>query len=609
MRLEQSSFEFYCWMNNNLSRADYQVFFLKSLFWLILTGIGFLLALLGFFYAEAVWVIAIIIGLWIFYSNLKNEISFPLSWEMLIVCSLIIIMAIVFSFNSTPTVFSGRDQGSISEAAIQLAQNHTFEFSTPVSQEFFNIYGKGRALNFPGFYYTAEGNLITQFPLAYVVWLALFYAIFGLTGFAVANAILLSIFLISFYLLTRLFLKTLSALPTMLFAITSFAFMWFTKYTLSENMAIALLWLSILALMVFLKNFQKLNFAVFLASAFLLALTRIEGLAFLAVSIIIIFSSAEARQYLKEKPMLRFFLPAGIFLAVFIANAIKDLNFYRELAKALLSGLDIIPKAQLLGFTGDLPLPAFYFEKIFGIYGMIGFFVVGAVSVAYLLFRKEFYKLIPFFIILPTFIYFFDSHISNDHPWMLRRFMFSILPAAIFYSGLLIGRQFEEKSQKIRLAICGFFIILLIGGNLPAFSKYLFFSENKQLLEQVQTLSKNFSKNDLVLIDRETTGDGWSMISGPMNSIFHKNSVYFLNTSDLMGLNLQKFDNIYLITPDHQLPNYQKSIIGSRLTFFKDYSFKFSKLDSLQDDSLEITTSLPGIKEYEIKGKILKVTK
>jgi len=83
-------------MNKNLSRDDYQVFFLKSLFWLVLTGIGFLLALLGFFYAEAVWVIAIILGLGIFYSNLKNEISFPLSWEMLIICSLIIITAVVF---------------------------------------------------------------------------------------------------------------------------------------------------------------------------------------------------------------------------------------------------------------------------------------------------------------------------------------------------------------------------------------------------------------------------------------------------------------------------------------------------------------------------------
>ena len=596
-------------MDNKLSLKDFQIFFLNSLFWLGLAGIGFCLALMGFFYVSLIWILVIVLSLWFIHKSHEQRVSFLPSREMLLAVGLAILISIIFSFSSTPTVFSGRDQGSISEAAIRLSQNHSLEFSTPVSQEFFKIYGPGRALNFPGFYYTEEGKLVTQFPLVYIVWLAIFYGTLGLSGFAVANAVLLALFLLALYLLVRLFLKTLSALPTMLFAVTSFFFMWFSKYTLSENMAVSLLWISVLALMLFLRNLRKLYFVTFLISAFLLAFTRIEGLAFLLIAAIIIISDREAKDYLKESLLSRFFLPIGIFSLLFILNALRDINFYRELFRALISGINIKPQAKILTDMGDLHLPSFYFEKIFSLYGMIGFLIVGIIAILYFFYKRDFYKLIPFFVVLPTFIYLFDSHISHDHPWMLRRFMFSILPAAIFYSGLILGEQFEDKSRKIKLIFCEIVIILLIAGNLPAFYRFLFFSENKNLLEETQNFSEKFSDNDLVLVDRNASGDGWSMISGPLNSIFGKNSAYFFNTNDLSKLNLQKFNKVYLIVSDRETDYYLNSTIGSRLKISEEYSLSFSRLDSLQDDSLEITTVLPDKKETTVKGKIFEIEK
>ncbi|HPN54807.1 MAG TPA: hypothetical protein PLB52_02635 [Candidatus Moranbacteria bacterium] len=597
-------------MEKELSLKDSQIFFLYSLFWLGLAGIGFCLALLGFFYVPIIWLLVIFCAFWLFYSKFKNKVSLCPSRELIIIGICIIFISIFFSFLSTPTVFSGRDQGSISEAAIRLSQNHAFEFSTPASQEFFKIYGPGKALNFPGFYYTESGKLITQFPLVYISWLAIFYGIFGLTGFAIANAVLLSLFFLAFYLLSRLFLKTFFALPTILFAITSFSFMWFSKYTLSENMAAPLLWISILALMLFLKNLRELYFAVFLASAFLLAFTRIEGWAFLLIATIVIISDRAAKDYLKEKLLSRLFLPVIVFSLVFILNALKDINFYRELIKALLSGIDIKPQAKLLTDLGDLPLPDLYFEKIFCLYGMIGFLFVGIAAILYFLYKQNFYKLIPFFIISPTFLYLFNSHISHDHPWMLRRFMFSVLPAAIFYCGLLLGEQFEKKEKyKIAIAASAFFTVFLIIGNLPAFSKYLFFSENKNLFQETRLLTENFPDGSLILIDRNATSDGWSMLSGPMSSLFGKNSVYFFNTNDFSKLDLRKFNQAYLVVSDQEVPYYLNSTMGDHLKFLKNYTLNFSKLDSLQDDSLEITTVLPDKKEVSVQGKIFEIEK
>ena len=97
---------------------------------------------------------------------------------------------ILISLFTTPTIFTGRDQGSISEAAAHLAQNHQITFTTSASEEFFRLYGPGKAENFPGFYYTDDGKLSTQFPLPYTAWLAMLYGVFGVTGFVFANALL-----------------------------------------------------------------------------------------------------------------------------------------------------------------------------------------------------------------------------------------------------------------------------------------------------------------------------------------------------------------------------------------------------------------------------------
>lgn len=598
--------------NQKLSEQDYNFFLIKSLLLLCFAWGGFLLSLAGFFYASIVWAVTIVAGILTTIIASKKGVRHLPSRELLFAGAAFLLVSTAFSFFSTPTVFTGRDQGSFSEAAIRLSQNHQLEFSTPTSEEFFKLHEPGRAQNFPGFYYTLNGNLITQFSLVYISWLALFFAAFGTIGFLIANGALFFFFLVAFYMLGRLFLGSFATAPMMLFASTSFVFMWFSKFTLSENIALPIAWISILSLMFFIKKQQSLTYVVFLLSTTLLCFTRIEGFAFLVVSFATVLFNKDTRDFIKNRIGLRFFLPAFLLASAFFVNLVTDIYFYKEIAKALFPPLTL-PKATYLGQIKNNDLPNFYTLQIFYLYGLIGFFITGLIGVVVSFWKKEFYKLIPFFVVAPTFIYFFDSQITPDHPWMLRRFSFSLLPAAIFYAGLYLGQWFIIKdlsraktlTSKILSTII---IFILIGMNLPAFLNYLTFSENNGLLEQTEKISSRFSEKDLVLVDRETSGDGWAMISGPMNSIFKKNAVYFFNTQDLAKINADNFDKIYLISPDEQVPYYLNSTIGEKLTEVDEYKLSSTRLDTEPANPLK-RISFPEKKNFTITGKIFEITK
>ena len=199
-----------------------------------------------------------------------------------------------------------------------------------------------------------------------------------------------------------------------------------------------------------------------------------------------------------------------------------------------------------------------------------------------------------------------------DQPWMLRRFMFSLMPLAIFYSGLFIGqmleKKFTEKRRGFLFAMSILIAVVLIGANLPAFFSYLTFSENKELISQTQALSEKFTDNDLILVDRGTTTDGWDMISDPMSFLYGKNAVYFFNNNDLAKLNLRRFNRVYLITPDNQVSFYLNSTIGKLLTEKNTYSFAFSKLNIDQNNPLK-KIDFPEKKEIVVTGKIFEISK
>ena len=590
----------------------YQLFTLFVLFWLGLAWLALVMALLGIFYVSLL-LIYFACGIFLTAGVLwLNRPALQCNRRFFLILAISLISIGIFSFYSTPTIFSGRDQGSLSEAAIRLAQNNKLEFSFPAEKQFFRIYGPGTALNFPGFNYTADGSLITQFPLEYISWLAAFYALFGLSGLILANAVTFFIFLFSFYLTARYFLRSSSALMAFLLVVTSFIFSWFFKFTLSENLALGFLWFGIFEFVLFTqhkinvaesenKNFHgRFYLLASLLSLGLLAFARVEALAFLAVVVGILLVKYKDWKYLLfvviGKKML---LVLGAVVLMYFFNLAIDAQAYRSIIKGLIG--------PFLSLKGSLPVsggffaPILYIFRVFAAYGLLLYILLGIIGFLYLLRRKKFEILVPFLIVLPNFIYLLYPSISADHPWMLRRFVFGIVPICIFYAVWFLDRFFRRRAYFY--LITGAFLVL----NLVVFLPYLAVSPDRNLLPQVQALGNNFSGNDLVLVDRLATGDGWSMLAGPLNFLYGKQAVYFFNPNDLAKLDLSGFQKVYLIVPDNDLDLYQAGGLLAHMQPVNDYELTTANLDApavSKTDAYAAPVTLPALQNIVTDGKI-----
>ena len=625
-------------MESNKNNRDYNFFIYLSLFGVTICWGLFLLTLLGIFYW---WSISILIAIitaggarFILSSLIKT------SKQFLLVNILLALIAIIFVTFSTPTIFSGRDQGSLSQAAIHLAQTGQLKYSTPTSAIFFNIntthkdnlknclidnlddfqntsslksrfYGiycqaktSVKAFNFPGFFYTDDGKLITQFPIVYIAYLALFFSFLGVAGFKVANAILIYAFFLSLYLLidrltnlkkASLRTRILTRVSALFIITTSFCFMWFSKFTLTENIAALLLWSGILALVILTESKikklsgKKSTLILFLLSLGLLIFTRIEGIVFFSLAIIFLLINKNSGAYFR-KNFIKIILPAlGLIGLVFIWNLYIDVYFYKSILKATLE--NISENSSDIAKNNSL-LTIFNLFKIFGLYGILAPFIFGIVGIFYLTKKKKYTQLIPLFVIFPSFFYILSPQITFEHPWMLRRFSFSILPIFIIYSSILINRAYHKKNILLGALIT----IIIISSNLPSFSRYLTFIPNENLFEETEKISQNFSAKDLVLVDQMASGDNFEMLAEPLTSIFGKNAVYFFNVSDLNKIDKSQYEKIYLVIPQNKEAYYRSTSLKDKLVFVQDYSIQFNTLASVK-------------KSFSLPAKEVKITK
>lgn len=582
-----------------------QLFLAFAIFWVGLGWLGLILALIGAFYIaflEAYFLLGLAALIFLFFFNWE-EIK-KINKNFLYALASSILMIILFLAFSAPTIFSGRDQGSLSGAAIGLAQNHNLKFSFPASQEFFHIYGEGQALNFPGFSYASDGQLITQFPIGYISWLAIFYSVFGLAGFAIANGILLLLFALSFYFLARIYLRESSSLLGLILILTTFPIFWFAKFTLSENMALAFVWLGLLFFVQFIRAEKRFYLFSAIITIGLLSFARIEALAFIAMMIIFLFFRARwlgerFRIFVGRKVLWTLAALAGVY-AIFIAI---DSQFFIALIKGFIKPFSGYSSATEAG--NSLWNAAFYVGKVFFAYYLLHFLFFGFIGLIYIL-KKNKAAAIPFLIILPSFIYLFFPNISADHPWMLRRFSFSIIPAGVFYTFLLLDSVF--KKRWIFYALSGVMLAL----NLFILVRFLPIVPHQKLLPSIAQMLPNFSNSDLILVDREASGDGWSMITGPLNFLNGKQAVYFFNPADLDKLSIRNYSEVYFIVPDSRLNFYAQSGLLEKMIPVKNYVLENNFLRSDIFDKNTTRSSLvilPAEQKITVFGKLYLLKK
>ncbi|MBT3355721.1 hypothetical protein HN399_00005, partial [bacterium] len=200
----------------------------------------------------------------------------------------------------------------------------------------------------------------------------------------------------------------------------------------------------------------------------------------------------------------------------------------------------------------------------------------------------------PFLFLCPAFIYLIDANISLDHPWMLRRFVFAIIPVSLLYSMMLIERTAAIK--RLPLYIVGILIALNLSQSVP----FLTYSQNRTLLAQTQELMKDFDKSDLILVSQQASGSGWSLLSEPAKTLFGKNAVYFFNQNDFAKLDTTKFENIYLIASDSE--------IGSYDLLLKEKVRDYEITNSIVTPSKE-PLAQPSSSPIEVSGSVWRVSK
>ncbi|MCA9364499.1 MAG: hypothetical protein KC736_01250 [Candidatus Moranbacteria bacterium] len=518
-------------------------------FWVGFAWLAYLLSVTGVFLS---WIFGAylffgICALLLFLFVRKGWRLLFLDRELLLFCVLAFSFVIVLSLFVTPTVFTGRDEGSLSTAAILLSQNGSLVSNGPVVESFFSFYGSGKALNFPGFFYNDSGGLVPQFPIPYIAWLGVFFSLFGIFGFTLANAVFFFLFLVSFFLLGRALLPCrISAWLGVLFVVSSFSFSWFFGFTLSENFALFLVWVSILSLILFARNGYRSYYWLFLFSSGLLVFARIEGIALFVFGLGVLFFISKKASFFLRNPFVYLILPLLILVFLFAFTFETAIPFYKTIIKAFL-GIGV----SYSTFENSTPTEHFlipFLDRlvIFFNYGLLFFFITGffGVWLAFLQRKKSFLLLIPFIVLLPFLIYLIDPQISSDHPWVLRRYVFALLPLFIFYATYFVCNLFS----RVRIFSIALSIVLVLSA-LPSTVYFFTFSEHATLLDQTELLSQRFSSSDVILIDKYVSGDSFSMISGPMHSFFDRQAVYIFNPEDLLRVPFDRFSSVYLIVP------------------------------------------------------------
>lgn len=524
----------------------FSLFDLLSFYWIILTIIFLTLAFFDLF-KKSLLVIAIVVLATIGFFLIKKKILLilPFNKEEKRVFFTIIFFSLLLSFFITPTIFGGRDEGSFSNAAIMLSKDETLTHNDSLAKTLHKLYGTGRALNFPGFNYTDSGSLKSQFLPGYIVWLGAFFNLGGLIALKIVNFIPLITLIFSFYLVNKNFLSNKIAIhSTAIFATVS-PLIILNKFTLTEIFFAALIWFSLYLLLRYLKHKTYLNYWLIALPLFLAIFVRIETIAiiFTLFLVILLFDFTNLR---KAKYQLPFFL-----LGILLFTAITfNPSFFAENIKGIAKNSVpfVFEKLNQLNQTGNqnssaLPSESdwtnFYLLKVFFNYHLLIWFLLTIVAIPYLLKKKRWSILIPFFLFSPTLIYLLDANISLDHPWMLRRFIFSLIPLSIFYGMFILDKI---KYKKIYSAIIVFILFTNLWQSIP----FAFKAQNKNLLTNLNSLAKEFSNNDLVLVSQKATSSGWLLLSEPLRNISGIPAVYFFRPSDLHDLK-NNYSNIYLL--------------------------------------------------------------
>ena len=538
-----------------------------------------------------------------------------------------IIFVVVFAlFNcifAHDTFYGGRDPGIYSIYSIFLANNPTLEIISPINNLIHDFIT-------PGAYTVVENSkLISQFHFGYIAWVATNYSLLGFIGIKFANFIPMCVLLISLYFVGKNIKNEYVGLVAIITFATTFPMLWFTRQTVSEIFSMALIWFGILCILN-IKNENKNVYIVGSILSFgLMPFVRIEGIIFFSLLLSFLFLSHYSKKSNWKLSRIQFVLISILTVSIIyytihiqpmylstIHDVIKHFSSYLKPSSAVLNSVEI-NSAIRHNFTNFIYMALSEYNLQISIMFIPLIFIKSIIKIT----NKSKKILLILCFMLPGYVYLVVPFITLDQPWFLRRYLLTVLPSAYLFMSISL----YEISKKKHIFITAISIVILL--NILTASPIIFFSENDGMLDIVEDISKQVSKNDLILVDRYATGS--YKMADPLFFIFERPALWYEDSSISnfeQNVDLEKLDTIYILTNDiNPLSNYfnsdelelvyQKNITIQQLEITVDLNHYPHTVDDVYDMDYSIAKKLMrrpskiqyneyNIKMYKISNKL-----
>jgi len=564
--------------------------------WLIVVSSSLILALLGLFYPFLVGLTGALTAAIFWWLHHQQKINIkPLLKTEIILIGLITSWGIFLATYVTPTIYGGRDEGSLSTAAFLINQSHGLTFSAPLFNDFGKIYGEGKALNFPGFFYQEKNEkfvLKSQFLPGYPVYLANFARPHYFFLIKFSNVLPLLIFALSFYLVVKqLIPSTKFAALALLVLLTSVPLNILFKSTLSEIFFAALLWPALYFLIKYFSS--KKDYYLFLTflALFPAFFTRVETLGIFAALILILI--AYRHRLFSQAGFQKILLTA---LALLALDIVLFNNFFVQTGKAFVESLLKIGSGSSVTGSFSSGQKIVYIFQIFYLYNLLPLFFFALAAIFKSIVKRKNKLLLPLFFLGITAIYLVMPNISLDHPWLLRRFVFSVIPLMILYTVIFV--YYYLRPTRWRQII----LIILIATNLLMSAPFIIFSPYQQLERQTAALASFLPENSLLLVSQQSSGSGWTLLSEPLRTVFHQSAVYFFNPNDYAKIDQNKYRHIYLLTSQPEMSLFRPLLTSNRGIIVKEIDFQYSLLRPSNDPR-----QLPPLDQQQIKSVLIQL--
>lgn len=409
---------------------------------------------------------------------------------------IILLISLILIFFPHDT-FGGRDEGVYSGLAVYLATHAN--------------------LHLPSYLETTSmraGDAKNLFP-AYIVWLAMQKIFLGINWMLRSNVLLIGLGLSSFFLVTNLLGGKKVALISLFLYASCMPFLWFSRETMTENLAFFLLWALILFLFLLLKTKRSIYLFATLICSWLFSATRVEG--FLAQFFLIfalLFISATTKTIALKKVSLVILIYFCLVTPYFYLNRtsyqanLKDtIPILKILIKKNLppisSGGTIIKNKDVTAETiklGDR-IPNFIFNMLAKYNLALALFSI-FLLIPIVVFKKKLgpnkniYFLSLLIVISPELYKFIDPRVTLEQPWLYRRYLYALLPAGYLSLSSILNNLVGRKLLTL-------LSVSLLIVNIVFSSEIISLRNNWPISEELEKLARNLSPSDFVIIKDE----------------------------------------------------------------------------------------------------------